>query len=154
VSRRWPQPQSVPVAWETFSTTCLIPVALVNFSTVSPNPFDFMTSKILIFSTPAGRRTLLRTALPRPQFLASPVTGCKFVSSGTTLMASFKALTGSGRVVMTVALSPEVDELLLAARASLNHHLLASSVRPSRAVAFHLTLSRHINYWLHDQQVY
>jgi hypothetical protein len=88
-----------------------------------------MTSKILIFSSTTRRRALLRAALPRPQFLASPVTGCKLVSSGTTLMASLKALTGSGRVVMTVALSPEVNEPLLAARASLDHHLLALARR-------------------------
>lgn len=36
------QPQSFPVAFATLSTTLFIPVALVNFSTVSPNPFDFI----------------------------------------------------------------------------------------------------------------
>ena len=44
---------------------------------------------------------------------------------------------------MPIALRAEVDELLLAVRASLDHHLLARTVRPRRRVALHLTFFCH-----------
>ena len=102
----------------------------------------------LIFPTPIGRRALLRTALTSPQLFASPVTRRKFIGSRPTLMTSFKALTRSSRIVMSITLGAEMNELLFAARASFDHHLLPRSVRPSRAVAFHLAFIRHINYSL------
>ena len=44
-------PHSLPVALATVSTTFVIPVAFVIFSTVSPNPFDFICIYILYLDT-------------------------------------------------------------------------------------------------------
>ena len=44
---------------------------------------------------------------------------------------------------MTVALGSEMDNLLLATRTSLDHHLLALARRPRGRVALHLTLLCH-----------
>lgn len=75
--------------------------------------------------------------------LACPVARGEFVGSRVALVASAEALACLLTVVVSVPSGTEVHELLLPARAGLDHLLLTGAVRLHRSVARHLTLICH-----------
>lgn len=75
--------------------------------------------------------------------LACPVAWGEFVGSGVALVSGAEALACLLAVVVSVASGTEVHELLLPARAGLDHLLLTGAVRLHWSVARHLTLLGH-----------
>jgi hypothetical protein len=53
-------------------------------------------------------------------------------------MSCFKALTSSRAIVITIALGPKVEELLLPIGTTLNHLLLTRFIGRNRTVTLHL----------------
>lgn len=74
---------------------------------------------------------------------AGPVAGSQFVGCGAALVSSFEVLTCSRRIIVTVSLRPEVDDLLLAVGTSFDHLLLALRCRRTDTVARHIFLTGH-----------
>jgi len=114
------------VALDTVSTTFLMPVAVVTFSTASPKPF--MTTKLILSLSSAGTR-LLTSSLASPQLLASPIPRRQLVVGRITFVACLETLTRRRTVVVTVTLCTKMNNLLLAIGTSLDHLLLALARR-------------------------
>lgn len=89
------------------------------------------------------RRRLSASAGSCPQVLACPVAWCEFVGSRVALVPSAEATACLLAIVVAVPSRAKVQELLLAARAGLDHLLLTGAVRLSGSVARHLTFVGH-----------
>jgi hypothetical protein len=101
-------------------------------------------ANILIFSFSIFRTCLGRATRTCPQILARPIPWSQLVICCATLVSCTERLACSSRVVVTIALSTEVYQLLFAVGTRLNHLLLACPVGFSNPIALHLALSRHI----------
>ena len=97
----------------------------------------------LILSLPSLGTALSTSTLASPQVLAGPVSGGELALGGAALVSSPETLTRSRTIVVAVALRAEMDNLFLAALASLDHLLLALARAATRLVAGHVFLTWH-----------
>ena len=73
------------------------------------------------------------------------MTSRKLIGGRVTFVPSTKRLPSGCRIVVTITLSPEMYQLLLATITRLDHLLLARTVRRHNAVTLHFTLDCHVS---------